>query len=102
MISDVDETIKQLLVKEGGLNPAEVDIVFNMPDREWSGTISKPTVNIYLYDIHENRDLRANDWAIVHNNGRATKSKQLVRIDRSYTYIVTIWTNDTTDQHRLL
>jgi hypothetical protein len=58
MINDLDETIKQLLTKKGAFDPAEIDIVFDMPDREWSASISKPTVNVYLYDIHENRDLR--------------------------------------------
>jgi len=100
MISDLDETIKQLLIKEGKLNPAEIDIVFDMPNRDWSGKITKPTVNIYLYDIHENRDLRSNDWAVVHNNGRASKTKPPVRVDLSY--LVTVWTNDMSDQHRLL
>lgn len=100
MISDLDESIKQLLIKEGGLDPAEVDIVFDMPDREWSAAISKPTVNLYLYDIHENRELRDLDWIISHNNGMATRKKSPVRIDLSY--LITVWTNDTADQHRLL
>lgn len=100
MINDVDETIRQLLIKKGKLNPAEVDISFDMPDREWSGSISKPTVNVYLYDIHENRDLRDNQWDVVHKDGRATRSKRPIRMDLSY--LVTVWTNDTADQHQLL
>lgn len=100
MINDLDETIKQLLIKKGGLNSGEVDIVFDMPDREWSATISKPTVNVYLYDIHENRELRDNEWTVTHNNGVATRRKNPVRIDLSY--LVTVWTNDIADQHRLL
>ena len=60
MINDVDETLKQLLIKKVTLDPAEVDISFDMPDREWSASISKPTVNIYLYDIHEKSLLLSN------------------------------------------
>ena len=100
MINELDETIKQLLIKKGSLNPAEVDIVFDMPDREWSSSISKPTVNIYLYDIHENRELRDFDWDMTRNKGKATRTIKPVRIDLSY--LVTVWTNDTADQHRLL
>jgi hypothetical protein len=100
MISDLDESIKQLLIKEGKLEPAEVDIVFDMPDREWSAAISKPTVNLYLYDIHENQELRDLNWTITRDNGVATKRKSPVRIDLSY--LITVWTNDTADQHRLL
>ncbi len=100
MINELDETIKQLLIKKGGLNPAEIDIVFEMPDREWSSSISKPTVNIYLYDIHENRELRDYDWTMTRNNGQTTRTMRPVRVDLSY--LVTVWTNDTEDQHRLL
>ncbi len=100
MIADLDETIKQLLIKKGGLDPTEVDIVFDMPDREWSATISKPTVNFYLYDINENLELRDYDWNIAHSNGQATRTKLPIRIDLAY--LVTVWTNEIADQHRLL
>ena len=54
MISDLNESIKELLTKRGLLDPAEVDIKFEMPNRSWSASVSKPTVNIYLYDVREN------------------------------------------------
>lgn len=43
MISDLDNTLKQLLIKMVPLDPAEVDICFDMPDRNWSASISKPS-----------------------------------------------------------
>ena len=101
MINDLDETLKKLLIKKGGLNPAEIDISFDMPDREWSSSISKPTVNLYLYDIHENHELRNNEWwTVTRENGIATKKKPPLRVDLSY--LVTVWTNETADQHSLL
>lgn len=100
MINDLDDAIKQLLVKNGGLDSTEIDISFEMPDREWSSSISKPTVNVYLYDIHENRDLRNNDWSITQDGDVFTKRVPPARIDLSY--LITIWTNDMADQHRLL
>ena len=77
MISDLDETIRQLLTKKGALDPSEVDISFETPDREWSTSTSKPTVNIYLYDIRENHQLRGTEWTIAKDgNGNATKKKK--------------------------
>ena len=61
MINDVDEAIKQLLIKEKAIDPADVDISFDAPDKEWSSSISKPTVNVYLYDFRENHQLRSFD-----------------------------------------
>ena len=101
MISDLNETIKQLLIKKGALDPAEVDISFDTPNREWSTSISKPTVNVYLYDIRENHQLRSTEWIVEKDqNGIATRKKNPSRIDLSY--FITVWTNDIADAHRLL
>ncbi|MFC1892705.1 Pvc16 family protein [Chloroflexota bacterium] len=101
MISDLDGSIKELLTKKGLLDPAEVDIKFEMPNREWSASISKPTVNIYLYDMRENHQLRGTEWVVTKDeNGKVTKKKNPSRVDISY--IITVWTNDIADEHRLL
>ena len=101
MITDLNETIKQILVKKGAFDPAEVDIKFETPKREWSASISKPTINLYLYDIRENHELRGLEWFVEKDrNGTATRKKTPSRIDLSY--LVTVWTNDIGDEHRLL
>lgn len=101
MISDLDETIKQLLIKKGGIDPAAVDIDFKTPDREWSASISKPTVNVYLYDIRENHQLRGTEFAITRDgNGNATRKKNPSRVDLAY--LITAWTSDIVDEHHLL
>ena len=101
MITDLDETLKQILIQKGAIDPGEVDFSFETPSREWSGTISKPTINLYLYDIRENHDLRSTEWMIEKDiNGLATRKKNPNRIDLSY--LVTVWTNDIDDEHRLL
>ena len=101
MISDLDETIKQLLVKKGGLDPSAVDIEFKTPSREWSASISKPTINAYLYDIRENHTLRGTDFAVSRDgNGNATRKKNPSRIDLAY--LITAWTSDIVDEHHLL
>jgi hypothetical protein len=101
LISDLNETIKQVLVKKGAIDPAEVNIEFKTPDKEWSASISKPTINVYLYDIRENHRLRSTEWAITKDeNGRATKKKNPSRMNLSY--LITVWANDIADEHRLL
>ena len=101
MINDLNETIKQVLIKKGAIDPAEVDVSFETPKREWSASISKPTVNVYLYDIRENHDLRGTEWFIKKDqNGIAARKKSPSRVDLSY--LITVWTNDIEDEHRLL
>ena len=101
MISDLDETLKQLLTKKIPLNAAEVDVCFDMPGQEWSSGVTKPTVNLYLYDIRENHDLRVYDWELEHKQDKtATRRRLPLRID--LTYLVTVWTSNVDDEHRLL
>ena len=101
MISDLNESIRELLVKRGLLEPAEVDIKFEMPNRTWSASVSKPTVNIYLYDVRENHQLRGTEWIVTRDeSGKATKKKNPSRIDLAY--LITVWTSDVADEHQLL
>ncbi len=103
MIEALDETIKQFLIQKTPLNQAEVDISFDVPNKEWSGSISKPTINIYFYDIRENLNYSTSqsDWVLERDaNGRMTKSKKGTRYDLSY--LITAWTINVEDEHRLL
>jgi hypothetical protein len=101
MINDLDETIKQLLIKKGALDNATVDISFDIPDREWSASISKPRINLYLYDIRENHELRGTEWVVTKDsNGKTSRKKNASRLDLSY--LITVWANDVADEHRLL
>ncbi len=52
MFADLDETIRDLLIKNVPIDLTEVDISFEAPDREWSGRLSRPTVNCFLYDVN--------------------------------------------------
>ena len=84
MISDLDETIKQLLIKKGGLDGGTVDISFEIPNREWSASISKPRINLYLYDIRENHNLRGTEWSVTKNQNGTTSRKKNASRTRLY------------------
>lgn len=102
MFADLDETIRQLLIQRGNLNSGEIDISFDMPTREWEGGIAKPTVNLYLYDIRENLELRnPTPYKVTRGpDNTATKSRPDFRVD--LTYRVTAFANSVEDEHRLL
>jgi hypothetical protein len=101
MISELDETIRQILLKEGGFDVADVDVSFDLPNREWSGGISKPTLNCYLFDIHERRQLREEGWEIEQyaTTGAARRRPPLFF---EMTYLLTAWTRAVEDEHRLI
>jgi len=102
MFADLDESIRQLLIQRGGLDSGEVDIAFDMPTGEWAGAIAKPTVNLYLYDIRENTELKIPTAWTVHEgpNNTAIKSRPDFRVDLAYK--ITAFANAIEDEHRLL
>lgn len=101
MINDLDETLRRLLVHDIPIKNGEVDIKFELPNREWTARLSKPTLNVYLYDMRENTDLRDTDWIIERDpSGRMIKRQPPRRVDLSY--LITAWAAEIEDEHRLL
>jgi hypothetical protein len=100
VIHDLDDTLKELLVQKVPIDPAAIDIKFEMPSKEWATGIARPTINLFLYDLRENHELRSNQRYLVRSGGVASESRAPVRID--LTYLITAWTADVSDEHQLL
>ena len=100
MIHDVDETLKDLLVQKAPIDPSAIDIRFDAPNKEWSAAVTKPTVNLYLYDVRENHELRTNQRTLVRDGNAGVERRAPVRVDLSY--LITAWTTDISDEHQLL
>ncbi len=103
MIEALDEALRQLLSRELPINNGEIDIQFDQPDRQWSAQLSRPTLNLFLYDLRENARLRhpSPPWRPQRGDGDSVvQQRQAVRMDVHY--IITAWANEPEDEHRLL
>lgn len=104
MIHDLDDTIRTLLIQKVPIDIKAIDITFDMPTKEWAGSVLKPTVNICLYDVRENHELRSNERYLSRNGAVGTEDREPVRID--LTYFMSIWTPPGTaavqEEHKLL
>jgi Pvc16 N-terminal domain len=108
MIHDLDKTLEELLKRE--LPPelvSQVTISFATPDDQFPPpSVTLPAIDLFLYDVRENRDLRSNEWQVERrSDGTATKKRPSVRIECSY--LVTSWASKSSnspaqDEHRLL
>ena len=108
MIDDLDRTVEELLRRE--LAPALVEqiaISFGAPDSDFPpSSVTLPAIDLFLYDIRENMELRRTGWVVGHNaDGTATKRQVPVRVDCSY--LITAWASESSttrplDEHRLL
>ena len=102
MIFEVDEALRKLLEKEIPIRKNEIDIAFEMPKREWSSRVNKPTINLFLYDIVENVELRGSEqWERIDNeDGTVSLKRNPVRMNLFY--LVTGWAKEIQDEHKLL
>ena len=107
VIDDLDESLKALLRRE--LPPAiseQVSVSFAAPDDEFHSSVKLPAVDLFLYDIRENLELRSNEVVVDRDAaGRLVQRQPPVRVD--FSYLVTAWPSESqadpwTDEHRLL
>lgn len=104
MIRDLSQTLSNILTKDPNL-PAELkgaQIVFDRPTDTFAP--SQTTVDLFLYDIHENLELRNNEPSLQRANGQVTITPPPLRVACSY--VVTAWPVGGTDvalqEHLLL
>ena len=100
-IADLDETLRQLLTRELAVHHFEgVEVTFDAPSKEWSGKLTAPTVNLFLYDLREAVERAEVTLDERREDGRAHSTPPPLRLE--LTYAVSAWTNAVEDEHRLL
>ena len=102
MIDDLDDALRELLIRDMPINSNEIDIAFDQPTREWASRLSRPTINLFMHDVRENNKLRTQQPYLnaTASGLTATVGVNPVRLDVHY--MVTAWANDPGDEHRLL
>jgi Pvc16 N-terminal domain/Carboxypeptidase regulatory-like domain len=100
-IADLDEALRTLLKRELGRHGFEgVEIAFDAPAKDWSGKLTGPTVDLFLYDLREATDRAVATPTERRSNGVAVISDPPLHLE--LTYAVTAWTKAVEDEHRLL
>ncbi|MEM6281905.1 MAG: DUF4255 domain-containing protein [Chloroflexota bacterium] len=101
MLQDVDKTLEKILRDKGKIPKRDIDIEFDQPTGEWSASLSRPTLNIFAFDMRENTKLRRTGFEqerMANNRVRMTRPPS--RIDVAY--LVTAWARKVEDEHQLL
>lgn len=107
MIDELDESLEALLKRE--LPPSisgQISVSFAAPDDDFHSSVTLPAVDLFLYDVRENLELRSNeDFVERDTDGTGTRTRAPVRVDASY--LITAWPGSTEkdrpeDEHRLL
>ena len=103
MIRDLSETLRAILTQPG--LPAELaaaQVSFDRPAEPFNPT--QTTIDLFLFDVRENLDLRSNDLVTERRNGKAVVQKPPRRVVCNY--LITAWPVGGSDlvlqEHRLL
>ena len=106
MIRDLSETLRAILddptLAASFPELAAAQILFDRPVEQFNP--GQTTINLYLYDVRENMELRSNEPIIERNNGQAVLRRAPIRVLCSY--LLTAWpvggAEPQLQEHRLL
>jgi hypothetical protein len=101
-IADLDSALRALLKRELARHGFEgVEVAFDAPSKDWSGKLTSPAVNLFLYDLREAAEQAPTTPTEVRNgNGGAHTKPPALRLELAYA--VTGWAKAVEDEHRLL
>ncbi|MBW3606294.1 MAG: DUF4255 domain-containing protein [Actinobacteria bacterium] len=101
MLHLLDQALETFLRASLPPELADLDVAFDAPDGEWSATLTRPTVNLFLRDVRRNLAERNAGRALrTGGDGRAVWTVPPPRADCRY--LVTAWTAEVDDEHRIL
>ena len=100
VIPEVDHALRILIEREA-VDPAEVEVAFDAPSKDWASRRNAPTIDVYLYDIREDLRRRERGW-LNEYDGNRIRARHLPPRYFKLSYLVAAWTQRPEDEHRLL
>jgi hypothetical protein len=99
-IRAVDQGLERYLREVLPLPEETGDIAFETPTGNWSATLSRLTVNLFLYDISRAANSMHSSTRRVDENGKAERRPPQPVVDLNY--LVSAWAGSPRDEHQLL
>jgi hypothetical protein len=96
----IDESLESFFRATVPLGATDIDVAFDAPNREWSAKLTRPTVNLFLWDIRRSAARSSTGLRTVEHNGVTVR--QHVPPVLELRYVVTAWTSDLGDERALL
>jgi hypothetical protein len=100
MLADLHIALAELIHQKGQIPADDVDVRFDAPRRPWVASLTRPTLDLFLFDVRENTELRHTNLQSNRGNGKTTYRVPPRRFDLRY--MVTALTTVPEDEHLLL
>ncbi len=99
MLHLLDQTLEDYLRGEVPLDD-RVDVAYEAPDNEWRSRVTRPTINLFVWDIRRNNTESQGGMDLVERGNERFHRPTPPRID--FRYLITTWTSEVRDEHQLL
>ncbi|MCK9485706.1 MAG: DUF4255 domain-containing protein [Dehalococcoidia bacterium] len=99
MLHLLDQTLEDFLRGEVPLDD-RVDVAYEAPDNEWRSRVTRPTINLFVWDIRRNQTESQGGMDLVERDSERFHRPTPPRID--FRYLITTWTSEIRDEHQLL
>ena len=100
MLSLVDESLESFLRATVPLSAVDIDVAFDPPTDEWAGKLTRPTVNVFLWDVRRSNTRSVTGVDNFERDGVPMRRMALPRVDLHYA--VSVWTSEYEDERTLL
>jgi hypothetical protein len=96
----IDESLEAFFRATVPLGATDVDVAFEPPERDWSAKLTRPTVNLFLWDIRRAGNRAKSGMETFEHDGQTVRRMALPVVELRY--VVTAWTSDHGDERALL
>lgn len=100
MFSWIDETLEAFLRATVPLSAVDIDVSFVPPDDDWSAKLTRPTINVHLWDARRSVQRAVTGVERFERDGVAMRRMALPRAELRY--VLSAWTSDPGDERALL
>lgn len=100
MLARIDESLESFLRAVAPLSAVDIDVSFETPDEEWAAKLTRPTVNLYLWDIRRSNSRSVTGLEEFERNGVSMRRMALPRVEMHY--FISVWTSEHDDERALL
>ena len=100
VLEQIDESLEAFFRATVPLSATDIDVSFEPPDREWSAKLTRPTINLFLWDIRRSATRAQSGLRVVERDGRRYNEVPPPVLEMRY--VVTAWTSSHSDERALL
>lgn len=101
MIEHVDRALERFLREKTPLPESSVAVSFEVPDKAWGASRTRPTVNVFLFEMFRSPQLmRTGMERRVDESGKRQRRPDTPVVDLHY--LLTAWASEPRDEHELL